>query len=172
MKRIIIAFFAGIIIPMSYYTIAILYPGKELFLLPFITVVFIVGLFGVVLIPIALFIILRKNPVKKWILVSIGVFFGMLLGMIWQQRINDWDSVQRNLSGQILSQELEDFRLDKGHYPDSLPQLDLNRINAKLPSHYQMERFIYSKNEIQYELGIPIPFFEKYKWNTELNKFE
>jgi hypothetical protein len=172
MKRLLIPIFLGVILTMTFYTIGIFFFGADILLLPLVIVLFLIGLIGLVTLPLGLYRLIRKQTINKWLTRFIGLAIGFYLGLIFQKPIDNWDREQRNISGQILTEELDNFYQNNGHYPDSLTQLNLENLNKSLPYTYQSDRFTYFIKQGEYDLDIPIPIFDRWHWNKEKNEFE
>jgi hypothetical protein len=102
----------------------------------------------------------------------IGIAIGFYLGLLCLKPIDNWEVRQRNLSGQILTSEIENYKQLNGVYPDSLSQLDIDKLNKVLPKTYQMDRFTYFVKESNYDLDIPIPIFDRWHWDKDKKVFE
>ena len=172
MKRILIPIFLGVILTMTFYTIGIFFFGVDLLLLPLGIVLFLIGLTGLVTLPIGLYRLLRKQTINKWLTRFVGLAIGFYLGLIFQRPIDNWDKNQRNISGQILTSEIEKFKENNGEYPSTLNQLSLKDLNVSLPETYQTDRFTYFVREGEYDLDIPIPIFDRWHWNKDKKEFE
>jgi uncharacterized membrane protein YgaE (UPF0421/DUF939 family) len=172
MKRLIIPIFIGVIVTMTFYTIEVFYFGAVLLLLPLIIVMLLIGLSGLVTIPIGFYRLVRKQPLNKWLTRFIGLAIGFYVGLIFQRPIDDWDKKQRNISGKILTSEIEKFKEENGDYPTSLSQLNLTDLNETLPQTYQTSRFTYFAKNGEYDLDIPIPILDRWHWNKQNEEFE
>ncbi|MCZ4410659.1 sulfite exporter TauE/SafE family protein [Cryomorphaceae bacterium 1068] len=172
MKRILIPIFLGVILTMTFYTIGIFFIGAALLLLPLGIVLFLIGLTGLVTLPLGLYRLLRKQTINKWLTRFIGLAIGFYVGLIFQRPIDDWDKKQRNISGKILTSEIEKFKEENGDYPTSLSQLNLKDLNESLPQTYQTSRFTYFAKNGEYDVDIPIPILDRWHWNKESEEFE
>lgn len=132
---------------------------------------FIAGLSGLITIPIGLIRVIRKRFIPNKLILLIGFGIGFYIGLILQQPIHSWDSRQRNLSGKIVTTELENYKNKYGHYPDSLTQLDLTQLNETLPKTYKIDRFIYYFKDGKYDLNIPILIMDRWHWNKDKYEF-
>ncbi len=157
---------------MSFYTIGIFLWGAEIFLLPIILVLFLAGLSGLITIPIGLYRFIKKQALSKWLVRSIGLATGFYIGLLLQNPIGNWDEEQRNISGNIIATELDEFKLNNKTYPDSLTQLDLEELDKSLPATYKVNRFTYMIRNGEYDLDIPIPIFDRWHWNKDKKEFE
>lgn len=157
---------------MTYYTIGIFFFGVDIILLPVILILFLIGVLGLITIPVGLYRLIRKQSVNKWLTWIIGLAIGFYLGLILQKPIDNWNREQRNISGQIVTAELEKFKQENGQYPDSLTQLNIDDLNKSLPSTYHTHRFDYFTINGGYNLNIPIPIFDRWHWNKDKKEFE
>jgi hypothetical protein len=171
-KRLLISILIGVILTVTLFSAGIFFIGADIFLLPLIVIMYFVGLAGIVSIPLGLYQLLRKQPVNKWLILFAGLAIGFYLGLIFQKPIDNWDKNQRNISGEILTTEIQKFKEENGHYPSSLNQLNIEDINKSLPKTYQAERFTYFVRNGDYILDIPIPVFDRWHWNKDKNEFE
>jgi len=133
---------------------------------------FLIGLSGVITIPLGLYRLVRKQPLNKWVTRFIGLAIGFYLGLLFQKPIDTWDRQQRNISGQILTSEIEKFKDENGQYPNSLKQLNLEDLNKSLPHTYKTDRFTYFVRNGDYDLDIPIPILDRWHWNKDKKEFE
>lgn len=173
MKQLIFPILLGVVLTICFYSIGIFYSGAELLLLPFIIGLFLIGLAGFYTIPIGLYQILKKQDVNRWLKRSIGLALGFYLGLLLQNPVSNWDHQQRNLSGQIISAELEEFKQENGKYPKDFSLLDVDKLNKLLPNTYQVDKFNYrTSSGTDYDLDIPIPITDRWHWNKETKEFE
>ena len=172
MKRLLIIILISLGLTLTFYSIGIFFIGLELLLLPFIIILFLIGLIGIIIIPIGLYRLFKKQNLNKWLVLFIGLSIGFYLGLLLQKPIDNWDRNQRDISGQLLTLELEKYKSLNGEYPKSLSELNVSNLNETLPRTYQIERFTYNVSQGDYDLDIPIPIFDRWHWNKENMKFE
>jgi hypothetical protein len=172
MKRLLIIVLISSGLTLSFYSIGVFFIGFELLLLPFIIILSLIGLIGIIIIPIGLYRLFKKQNLSKWLVLCIGLSIGFYLGLILQNPIDNWDRNQRNISGQLLIKALENYKSLNGEYPKSLNQLNVSYLNETLPRTYQIERFTYSISQGDYDLDIPIPIYDRWHWNKENKEFE
>ncbi len=154
------------------WTAPIFLPGIELLLLPVMFLLFLAGVSGFVTLSIGLFNVIRSKQSARWIDLLGGVAVGFYLGYAVLIPINDWDKRQRNLSGQILTESLDAYKLSHGKYPASLSDLDTVTVNNNLPFTYKLERFNYIAENEKFDLDIPIPIMDCWHWNNTEKFFE
>jgi len=172
MKRLTIAILVSVFLTILCWTIGYFGYFIALILMPLMFFLFIVGLSGLITIPIGLICVIKKRSISKRLIFFIGLAIGFYIGLLLQQPIDSWDTKQRNLSGEILTSELECFKKQYGKYPDSLDQLEIYKLNDKLPSTYKISRFTYRLNNNKYDLDIPIPIMNSWHWSRYKNEFE
>lgn len=172
MKRLLIIISISLGLTLTFYSIGIFFTGLELLLLPFIIILFLIGLSGIVIIPIGLYRLFKKQNLNKWLVLFIGLSIGFYLGLLLQKPIDNWDRKQRNLSGQLLTLEIEKHKTLNGEYPKSLNELNISFLNETLPRTYKIDRFTYNVRQGDYDLDIPIPIFDRWHWNKENKEFE
>lgn len=172
MKKLLLPLFIGVLVTLVFYSSSIFLPGIEMFLLPFMMILYLLGISTLILVPVVLYKLIKRQRVNKWIVRLFGLLIGLFIGSFLQQPIDNWFRNQRNVSGQIVAAELEKYKESHGQYPDSLAQLDLDKINDLLLNTYQSGRFRYRSRNNQYDLEISIPFFDWWQWNKEEGKFE
>ncbi len=140
--------------------------GFLIFLLMFISVS------GLITIPLGLYRLIKKRQLSNRLIILIGLSLGFFIGMAVQRPIDNWDKQQQNISGIILSAELEKYKEEKGDYPDKIKELDIERIEEILPMNYKTKRFNYEIIDGEYYLYIPLLFLDKVLWNKEKKEFE
>lgn len=143
--------------------------GFDLLFLPLLIGLFLIGLSGIITVPIGIFKFIKQAKLSNWLLKSIGLAIGFYLGLAFQQPINNWNENQRNLSGRIIATELENYKNSYGNYPEDLKQLNLNN---DLPIIYKVEKFTYNLSNDGYDLDIPVHIFDRYHWNKTKKEFE
>tara|TARA_R110002012_G_scaffold320819_1_gene545759 strand:- start:20625 stop:21170 length:546 start_codon:yes stop_codon:yes gene_type:complete len=155
-----------------FYVVPLFYIGLEFLLLPFMLIVLTAGIVGVVTIPLTAYKVYKSQRISNWLNwlngLAIGAYFGYLITI----PILDWDEEQRNLSGILVSEHLEEYRNKNGTYPTELSDLQVAQLNKKLPNTYQLDRFSYFVKENEYALDIPIPITDRWHWNREEQKWE
>lgn len=171
MKSYLLTFLLSIAFTISFYAVAIFFPRLEFYLIPIAFGMFLIGLLGFVVMPIGLFKLIKHKAINPGLKLIISLALGYYVGLMLHFPLSNWDENNRNLSGQILSSELEKFKLSNGSYPDSLEQLSLKELEQKMPSTYKPDRFGYYIQKDDYMLYIPIPIFDRWLWDKEENKF-
>ncbi|MEM6522675.1 MAG: hypothetical protein AAF693_02740, partial [Bacteroidota bacterium] len=76
-------------------------------------------LFGYcILVILLLFLVLLKRVlIKLWVASFLGITTGLFCGYILSDPLLKWDENQRLISGNLISNQLEDFKLLNGAYP-------------------------------------------------------
>lgn len=172
LKRLVPLVLIGVLLTLTSYTIGMFFAGAEIFFLPVILILFLIGGSGLFTIPVGFYRFLRKLTINKWLSRFIGLAIGFYIGLLIQRPIDDWNQKQINISGQIVTAELEKFKQENGHYPDSLSQLNLNDLNKSLTYTYKIDRFNYILTERDYDLVIPVATLDRWKWNKDKKEFE
>ena len=116
--------------------------------------------------------VIRKNQVGqkiKYLGLLKSCVFGTYLGFAILTPIDNWDEQQRQKSGLIISDSLENYKRTKGSYPTDLSAIkdDL----AVLPLTYTWDKFDYHVTDDSYDLDIPIPIMDRWHWNKEKKTF-
>jgi len=162
MKRLLIIILISFGLTLTLYSIRMFFNfnGLELLILPFNIILFLCGLSGIIIIPIGAYRLFKKQSLNKWLVIFIGLSIGFYLGVLFQKPIDNWDRNQRNISGQLLTLELEKYKSLNGEYPKSLNELDVSHLNETLPRTYQIYRYNYNVSQGEYDLDIPIHLFD------------
>ena len=132
----------------------------------------LIGVAGLGTLSFGIFNLVKKKPSNKWLTRINGIALGYYLGYLLLIPINYWDERQRNLSGQIVVEKLEEFKALRGKYPDKLTDLDLKQIDTLLPLAYKSDRFNYSVRDNKFDLDIPIPIMDRWHWNNDKKIFD
>ncbi|TAD94762.1 MAG: hypothetical protein EAZ97_16385 [Bacteroidetes bacterium] len=170
--KLIPSILLSIILTITCWTIGLFYVGLDLLFLPLMLLLFLIGISGIITIPIGFYRFIKKQIVGKGLSIFIGLSIGFYFGLLLQKPIDNWDTEQRNLSGQILATELENYKNLNGVYPKKLSQLNLSNLNNELPNNYQIQRFTYFvRDNGKYDLDIPIPIFDCWHWNENKKAF-
>ena len=149
------------------WTIGIFVWGVDLLLLPIIFGVWLLMLFGPVILGAYL---IRKNKYGGLKTKKLGelksLLFGTYLGFILINPIDNWDEKQRQKSGLIISENLETYKKENGKYPLELSEIKDNLTG--LPTTYTWDKFNYNlKDSNDYDLDIPIPIMDRWHWEKE-----
>ena len=170
-KRIILAILLITGVTVICWTAGIFYFGLDFFLTPLMVIWFIIGLSGLLTIPLGIYCLIKRQIIGKWLILSICLSIGFYFGQLLQMPIDNWDIKQRNISGEILTAKIENFKKLTGNYPDSLTQLGIDKLNNLLPKTYQIDKFTYFIREQEYDLEILIPVFDRWNWDKEKREF-
>ncbi len=172
MNKLLVYILIGVLLFLTLITLEIFFPGIDFILWPLLGISALVLISGFITIPIGLYRLLKKQILSNRLIISIGLSLGIVLGSLIQKPINKWDNKQRNISGVILTSEIEKYRHENGYYPENLSKLDLKEINQRLANNYKANRFHYFLHKEEYYLDVPILIFDSWRWNKEKNEFE
>jgi hypothetical protein len=162
-------FGTGILLTIFCWTIGIFFWGIDLLLFPLTLGLFILMLSGPIIIVTYL---IKKNQVGQKIK-NLGLLkslvFGAYLGFALLKPIFNWDELQRQKSGLIISKALENFKNAKGNYPTELAEIkdDL----SDLPIAYKWDKFNYHATDDSYDLDIPVPIMDRWHWERDKKVF-
>ncbi len=170
MKKIILPAFVATATVAGFYTLTIFYEGADLLLLPLVVILGLVGLFGIITIPFFIFLIVKKRPGGRVLIWVTGLALGTYLGFIAVTPLINWDRDHRDLSGKLISIEIENYKAIHEQYPENLNELNTELLNDVLPSTYQLKRFSYRRTDDYYDLDIP--GLTLLHWNTKTGNWE
>jgi len=116
--------------------------------------------------------LIKKNQERrkiKYIGLLKSCVFGIYLGFALVNPISNWDEQQRQKSGLIINDSLENYKRINGSYPTDLTAIkdDL----SSLPSTYTLEKFNYHVTNDSYDLDIPILIMDRWYWDKEKRVF-
>ena len=150
------------------------YPGTEFLLMRIMLLLLLAGIGGLVTIPLAIIKQWGHKSIrlKSWLLLFVGTALGFYIGCLVQRPIDNWDENQRNISGRLISTNLNDYYIKNGRFPETLSQLDAATLNNSLPTNYKVDRYTYSVDSNKYHLDIPIPLTSRWHWNKDIQTFE
>jgi hypothetical protein len=173
MTKLIYSILISIVLTVSAWTLPIFYSGIEFIYLPFMLVLFLTGIAGIITIPYGVFKAWGHKSIRsnKWLQYSIGTALGFYIGYIILIPIDNWDDRQRNLSGQLISQKLQAYKASHGTYPKSLKDIDISNLNSSLPTAYKIDRFSYTSEQNKFDLDIPVPFLDRWHWDENKQIF-
>lgn len=171
LKRLIIYTLLSTLITVLSWTLGIFFSGIDFILLPLMIVLVLIGVSGIITIPLGLYKYLRKKHLSKALVVCMALSMGYFLGGILEKPVHKWDEQQRNTGGLVLTTEIENFKTGHGFYPTDLNQLNVDKLSSGLPKTYQLNKFSYHKNSDSYDLYIIIPIFDRWHWNKEKQQF-
>jgi hypothetical protein len=134
-------------------------------------VLVLIGVSGLITIPLGIYKYFRKKPLSKTLVIFIALSIGYFFGYFLEKPIYKWDEQQRNISGQILTAEIENYKSDNGFYPSTLNQLNIDKLNSDLPKTYQLDKFSYHITDDGYDLDIPIAIFDRWHWDRIKQQF-
>ena len=169
LKHFITATILSTILVVSFLSLDVFIPGIELLLIPIMLVTVLLGFCGLVVL--ILYKISKGQTLKNIILTSFAILLGCVFAFFLSSAISHWDELQRNLSGKIITNELEIFQSKNGEYPLSFKQLDNGKLNSKLPKLYQLDRFKYYCEDRTYLLEILNPSLDKWQWDKNKKQF-
>lgn len=172
MNRFTLIFMLSTMLTVVLYSAPIFIPGLELLLLPVLVIIFGIGIFGILTLPFFFYKIFKRRVVSMRLKYIISAAIGFCIGLILNKPISSWDEEQRNLSGKIVSTEIEKFKQENGYYPEALSALNRMKLDHSLPTNYKTDRFIYRLTGDSYDLDIPIPIMDRWHWNGEAQEFE
>ena len=141
-------------------------------IIPLFLAVILILFTGILAIPIAIYFQIKRKGLPNFIIITVGIIAGFAVGMVLSSPIHTWDREQRNRSGMIISEYIEDYKSTHGFYPELLEDLDLEEIDENLPRNYKSNRFLYLSNQKEYQLIILIPIFDRWVWNPETREFD
>lgn len=162
----------GLLLTIFSWTIGIFVWGIDLLLLPIMAGLFLLSLSGPIIL---IFYLKRKNKEGGHGIKNLGrlknLVFGTYLGFLLLNPITDWDKRQRQKSGLMISETLENFKKGKGEYPSDLAEVKSDLTD--LPFTYTLDKFNYNiKDDNTYDLDIPIPIMDRWHWEIEKKVFE
>ena len=165
----IIVFGAAAVFTIFLQTIGIFFFGIERLLFPLMLALAVLTLGG----PIIIILYMVRKTRSEEAAVNLGrlksVVFGIYLGFIALAPIGDWDDKQRQMSGEIVTKALENYRLANGIYPSDLSEVKSQL--TKLPATYSWEKFTYSRSDSSYRLDIPVAIVDRWLWDKEKGTF-
>ena len=165
MKKIILPTSLATVIVTGFYAGAIFYEGSDLLLMPFILILGLTAILGILTIPILGFRTIKNKSISKVLIWISGLALGTYLGFFVTEPLNNWDFEQRNLSRKLIIAELENFKANNLKYPEHLDELNTELLNEQLPSNYQLDRFSYNRTDGEFQLDIP--GLNLLHWNNE-----
>jgi ABC-type multidrug transport system permease subunit len=171
LKRFIIITLISSILTIFCWTVGIFISGIDLLLLPLMIALVLFGISGLLTIPLGLYKFFRRQPFSKTLVTLIAISIGYFCGYFLEKPIYKWDEQQRNISGQILTAEIEKFKSENEFYPSTLKQLNVDKLNSELPKTYQLHKFSYHKKDDSYDLDIPIPIVDRWHWERIKQQF-
>jgi hypothetical protein len=172
MKKLIIFLIISILFTVFAWTSRIYLPGLDLFLLPVMGLLLLVAIIGIVTIPLGIYYFYKKETSGKWLPIVNGIAIGFYLGYLVLIPIDNWDERERNLSGQIIVEKLEAYKISTGKYPEKLIDLGEKDLNAALPCFYKLGKFNYSASVDDFDLDIPEPIMARWHWDNDRKIFE
>jgi hypothetical protein len=134
-----IVFGTGLVITIFCWTIGIFVWGIDLLLLPVMFGLLLLSLGGPIIL---IFYLIGKNKGEGHRIKNLSrlknLIFGTYLGFLLLNPITDWDEQQRQKSGLMISERLENFKKEKGKYPSDLTELKNDLTD--LPFTYTLDK--------------------------------
>ncbi|MBN2756402.1 MAG: hypothetical protein JXR51_04425, partial [Bacteroidales bacterium] len=124
-KILLISIVLNIVLTITFFSLGIFFPGVEILILPLLIIQFLIGISVIITIPSSIYIFYKTKSIKKHLIIFIGLSIGFFIGFLIQKPIDNWDKNQRNLSGKILSSEIEKYLEKNKNYPENLHKLNI-----------------------------------------------